>query len=359
MAWTWSHRIEGPLFFGGRLLDNLLASLWHLKCGLLSYNHLHASRLVQIVRWWSSVCLRSSTKSTSTFFKARLLFIVARSDISFLILNFLTEARRIRAKGHRRVVLDSQRGQQRIVDRLGLLSNHVSNRICLVIVLHALQTWILLRLLDDLVVGAIPLGLRYEHRAAPLDFFFMDPTLVLIGILAWSRCFSDIEFRLSFLLTIEWFLVSNSSSHDLLCQVLPIVVLSRARGDDFLSTELILRFDSSIFSAFRACKSITARWEAHIGSCLAHRRIIHHLASFECRGACHIVMTRSQFFSHLLVSCLLCEAFDSGAEELEAMRLGLRAEVAYLGVKVLARTRCHIFVVTLEDVLDALLLVGR
>ncbi len=109
------------------------------------------------------------------------------------------------------------------------------------------------------MVGAITLGLRNEHRAASLDFLLVNPPLVLIGILSWSRCFSDIEFRLSFLLTIEWFLVSNCSSHDLLCQVLPIVVLARARGDDLLSAELMLRFDGSIFSAFRACKSITAR----------------------------------------------------------------------------------------------------
>ena len=91
--------------------------------------------------------------------EATFLLVVARPNICLLIHDFLAKPGRIRAKRHSRVILDREGGKQGIVDCLGLLAHYIPNRVCLVVILYALQTWILLRLLSNLLICAITLGL--------------------------------------------------------------------------------------------------------------------------------------------------------------------------------------------------------
>ena len=185
----------------------------------------------------------------------------------------------------------------------------------------------------------------------------MNRTLVLIGILTWSWSFSDIEFRLTFFFTVEWLLIANCSSHDLLGQILAIIVLTWARSNHFLCTELVVLLIDRVFSTFRACKSIASRLEPNFSPGSLRNDSSCYPTWVECRPYSYIVMTRTQLLGHLLVSRLLSEPLNCRAEELETVRLGLGSEITLLSVEVLARARCDLIVITLKDVLDALLFV--
>ena len=150
MARAWGYCVQSR-----GLLGSLVPRRVHLESCLLSHNLLHASGWVQLVGGLASTCLGSGAESGSTLFEARLLLIVAGTDISLFIHDFLVEARRIGAESHRRVILNRERSQQGVIYLFCLFSDDVSNRVRLVIVLDPLKTWILLSLFNDLLVGIV------------------------------------------------------------------------------------------------------------------------------------------------------------------------------------------------------------
>ena len=107
--------------------------------------------------------LRRPAHRASALLEAGLLFIVSRTYVSFLINKFVVEPRCIRAKCHSGVILDGQRGKQGVVDLVNSFAHRVSDRVCLVIVLHVLKARVQLRLLDVVVVIGVSLGLRDKH----------------------------------------------------------------------------------------------------------------------------------------------------------------------------------------------------
>ena len=116
------------------------------------------------------------------------MLVVSWPDISLLIYKLLIESGCVGAECHRRIVLNRKRRQERVANLINSFTNGIGNSVSLAIVLYVFETWIHLSLLNVVIVSAISLSFRYEHRAAALDFLRLDLIHILLDVLTgtWS-----------------------------------------------------------------------------------------------------------------------------------------------------------------------------
>ena len=220
----------------------------------------------------------------------------------------------------------------------------------MIIVAHFSKTWVLARILDNLIVGGVSLRLRDEHGRAALDLLALE--VLVLSVLARAWRLLHVVLRLALLFAVESLLVARRSLHHLRCQGDAIIVLAWPGRDDFLATEL-LHLASRTTNGFRgerACKARLTRREANVVTALVCGVLGRALAS-EARLDGLRVTPRADLLAGL-EAVLLRESLYSRAEELEALWLGLRLEATLLPVEVLTRTRALLVVIALEDVVD-------
>lgn len=140
-------------------------------------------------------------------------------------------------------------------------------------------------------------------------------------------------------------------------QVLPVIVVARARCYHLLSTELLLLHFDRVLGAFGDSESVRSRLESDVSSCLSRCRLDAFSAEVDVLG--HVVVAWAQFVSQVLSLPLICESFHRRPKELKPLGFGLWTEITLVCFKVLTRAWGGVIIVTFKKVLNTWCSVGR